>query len=252
MTNADLLREQRSRASDADSDVDRLLDFASPADRIHIGQVYDGGAMPTTVPRVYLTRPVSITSSEAEGTVIASSVDATKSVPVICLGPKVPNAGTCLIAYEIGGKWVSGTVNRAGGSTIAISGCNCAETPAVIVMTSADETCNFGILKSCVIAYGPTPAVFAPLSLGANCFLSTETFVSDYSSEEFYYLLTCNSSFYSLSRLFPVSIFGSPFREPPIYSWLIGDTGNTCTPFLMSNGFIYFGGDPACDVDLSE
>ena len=138
---------------------------------------------------------------------------------------------------------------------ISLPGCNCNPTPPTIYLDSIDPGCNAplsGIFQDATIEWSAVPASLEDLALGDYAYLSTTTFVSDYSSDAFYYLLTCGGSYFSLSRVFPTSVFGSPFREPPIYSWLIGDTGNTCDPFLMSNGFVSEGTDPDCDVDLSE
>ncbi len=57
-----------------------------------------------------------------------------------------------------------------------------------------------------------------------------------------------------ISRVFPTSVFapdGGPFLDSTVYYWPVGSPGNTCNPFLLSNGIIYAGGDPSCLVVIS-
>jgi hypothetical protein len=47
-------------------------------------------------------------------------------------------------------------------------------------------------------------------------------------------------------------VYGSPYRDTIRYRWLAGYAGNTCSPFLLSNGQIFSGGDASGVVTISE
>lgn len=83
----------------------------SPPDsaRKIVGSVYNGGAMPTTVPAWYLTHPADFGCNEAEGSPCAPTIDTANTVPVLVLGPRVPSVGDLLPARMIGGKWITGS-----------------------------------------------------------------------------------------------------------------------------------------------
>jgi hypothetical protein len=87
-------------------------------------QVYDGGAMPTEVPRVYFTHPVIATGPETEGAAATFTVDTATTVPVIVLW-HVPSVGDYLTAYAVGGRWVSEkSVSSGGGPSTTCTPCN--------------------------------------------------------------------------------------------------------------------------------
>jgi hypothetical protein len=114
---ADEFRQLRRRAEDALDALDRPGPLGNPA-RTYVGAIYDGGALPTAVPRVFLTRPVDLACNEAEGAVPAAPADPSASIPVLVLGPKVPAAGESLVARKVQGLWVSQVTGTSTG------GCN--------------------------------------------------------------------------------------------------------------------------------
>ena len=132
--------------------------------------------------------------------------------------------------------------------------CFCAEIPLSLTMVSADETCNYQMFQSCTIAYQTTPAIFAPFNLGANCYLSTQSF-PDPTAEgaTFVYYLSCLYNQFNLTRLYTYSPFGSPFRDGVLYSWLVGGQGNSCgNVFLHLNfGTSFPGSDLSCNVTIN-
>lgn len=180
-----------------------------------------------------------------------------------------PRTGT---AYEVNGKsGLGGTVQRlypdrfgkyrfqsirygttGGGGIGSLPGCICVSPPATLYMTVTGGSCNNGLLNDCTIQYGPTPSSLSGLRLGVNCYLSTTTFTDSQTGDSYYYYLGCFGAVMRISRVFPTSVFGSPFLDSVIYYWSVGLSGNTCVPFLLSNGQIYSGGDPACSVTISE
>lgn len=134
--------------------------------------------------------------------------------------------------------------------TVALPGCNCAATPVGLTMDSVVPTCDGGLFHDCTIQYGPTPSGYAALSLGSSSFLSVESFQDDF-GDTFRYYFTCNTTNFTITRVYLTSFFGSPFKDIVRYTWTLGAVGNTCVPFLLSNGFIYSGGDINCNVDIS-
>jgi hypothetical protein len=77
-----------------------LLARRDPADsaRKIVGSVYNGGAMPTTVPAWFLTHPADFGCNESEGAPCAATIDTTSTVPILVLGPHVPSVGDLLPA----------------------------------------------------------------------------------------------------------------------------------------------------------
>lgn len=77
-----------------------------------IGQVIDGGAMPTTVPRVYLVRPYRPSWPEQEGaTWDWPELSGQRGVPVLVLGPEAPEEGTGILVFgQRDGRFVGRTL----------------------------------------------------------------------------------------------------------------------------------------------
>ncbi len=143
-----------------------------------------------------------------------------------------------------------------GGGTGSLPGCICSAPPETLAMTVSNGSCNNGLLNSVGIQYGPTPPSLIPLRLGSNCYLSTDMFVDSQTGDSYYYYFGCFGAIMRISRVFPTSVFGSPFLDSVIYYWSVGLTGNRCgslgsgQSFLLSNGQIYSGGDPSCVVTI--
>jgi len=116
---------------------------------------------------------------------------------------------------------------------IGIPTCFCTNLPLSLSMTSADANCNYGMFQSCTIAYQARPSWADPLNLAANIYLSTQSFPDPICGGcQFYYYLICHSNQFSLTRLYPTSPYGSPYRDALLYLWNIGGTGvgaNTCS-----------------------
>jgi len=132
----------------------------------------------------------------------------------------------------------------------SLPGCACLTPPGAIHMSVSGGICANGLLNSCTLTYRATPSELGPLHLGAHAYISTQMFPDPQTGDLFFYYLGCFSSIVRISRVFPNSIYGSPFLDSVVYFWAVGLPGNTCNPFLMSNGQILFGSDPACHVTL--
>jgi hypothetical protein len=138
-----------------------------------------------------------------------------------------------------------------GGTTrLTILGCPCT-VPTTLTMAVANPAMNFHIFQNATIVYGPTPAGYTALQLGANSFLSTASFVDDLSSDAFQYQLFCSGGFFAVTRVFITSQFGSPFREAYRYRWLPALFGSTCTPFSFPQGQIFQGGNNGTVISLT-
>lgn len=196
--------------------------------------------------------PQILLGTEAENQTPIWTDAGSTPVPVMLLGPGVPATGDRILARSTNHRWVSKRkAVTGGGLTGTLLGCSCAHPPATLTMTVSGTVCANGLLNSCTITYRTTPTELGPLHLGTSAYLSTATFADPQTGDLFYYYLGCFSSIIRISRVFPYSIYGSPFLDSVIYFWTIGLPGNTCSPFLLSNGQIFFGGDPSCTVTIS-
>lgn len=122
-------------------------------------------------------------------------------------------------------------------------------------MVNRNTACNpaggNNYFPNCIIRYGPTPGGYASLSLGASSFLSESSF-KDQNGDVHQWYLTCSTGNYSITRVYLHSIFGSPFRDSVRYTWPLNRAGNTCSPFALTDGTIYAGGDAGCDIEIYE
>ncbi|MFO0892143.1 MAG: hypothetical protein U0790_23770 [Isosphaeraceae bacterium] len=72
-----------------------------------LGRVVSGGALPGQTDRVFLVNPARIDGVEGEGAVPSIAADASRVVPVVVIGSRVPAVGEPLIALAVGGRWVA-------------------------------------------------------------------------------------------------------------------------------------------------
>lgn len=218
-----------------------------------LGTVIDGGNIPTEPGHYCLFNPTLVGGLEAEGEPGTFEVDTTQQVAGVVLGT-APVVGDVLVFKAISGRWVAYKLARPGtdtGKIGIIPNCFCTAIPGTLTMTSADPNCNFKMFQSCTIQWGPTPDAFAPLAIGENTFLSTEGFPDPITNGAiFYYFLVCQYNQFSLTRIYPESPYGSPYRDGVLYSWLVGAYGNTCDPFHLDNGRAFPGSDPSCIVTI--
>lgn len=141
-----------------------------------------------------------------------------------------------------------------GGGTVTLPGCSCTSTPTTLYLTSSGP-CYTGDFQACTFVWGPTPTQFAGLGLGANCFLSTVDFQDPTQTPPFglfRYVLSCAANFFNLSRVYEPNIYNSAYYDAISYTWNTTVSGNTCSPFLLTVGTIYAGGNPSCIVVISQ
>lgn len=214
-------------------------------------QVYSGGAIPTTIGKFCLIHPAVVLPGATEGSSATISVDTSLSAPVDAIGPAAPSVGDYMIAWGVDYRAAGMKGSAAGGGTVAVPGCTCSSIPSTLGMMVANSALSYGILQSCTLQWGTTPAWAARLSLGASCFLSTATFADQHSPDRFYYYFACLGGYFILTRVYQTSVYGSPYRDTIRYKWLVGNPGNGCSPFTLLNGLIYPGGDPLCTASIS-
>ncbi len=100
---ARLLRHRQKAAADA---LDRISTEQAQGMARYLGRVYSGGAIPTAMPRVFLTHPLSVSVAESEGAAPTVTPDTSVSVPVVVVGPTAPVVGDDVLARLIDGVWI--------------------------------------------------------------------------------------------------------------------------------------------------
>ncbi len=215
-----------------------------------VGQVRSAAAL-IAVGRFLLVEPSYALGAEAEGGDGSLNVGTGSLVPVYLLGPSVPATGEFLICRFVDHRWVAerGRAGLAGPPPIAIPSCSC-PVPAKLKMASVPPGGNHGMFQSGTITYQDTPSWAADLGLPPKIFLSDQPFPDPLDGAAFYYYFYCRNDQFLLTRLYPVSPYGSPYRDALLYSWLLGGSGNSCDPFHLDGGKPYPGSDP-CSVQIN-
>ncbi|MFO0909972.1 MAG: hypothetical protein U0794_16755 [Isosphaeraceae bacterium] len=230
-----------------------------PGATVLVGRVVTPQAA-IAVGRYLLVNPVTVWGPEIEGATASLSVETSTTIPVYLVGPGVAKPGDMLICRFLDHRWVADRMATRVSDGIVVTGCPCSggsagTTPATLFMHVTHPELNFEYFRSCTLEYQPTPAVYAPLGIGANNHFSRETFVDSLSGESFRYLFRCELGLYVLRMVFAVSAVASPAMTAVLYQWLIGFPGNHCgfpgNPFLLSNGRIHQTGDARTVVTIN-
>ncbi len=131
------LRTERNRLkaiTDQTARIIRPRPFATPR---YLGQVYNGGAMPSSTGKWFLTHPVAIDGAETEGASGTVTADTSTSVPVLVIGSTVPSVGDVLVAHHVGGRWVAER-GTAGGTGISFFSCGTCAIPKTSLSCTFD------------------------------------------------------------------------------------------------------------------
>lgn len=200
--------------------------------------------------------PVDVSGAEVNGTAGVFTAGTTHLF-ALPIGPGAPVTGDLVIVRRVEHRWVFDKKLTGGGGGIYGNGhipnCFCDPIPGTLTMTSADPACNYQMFQSCTIQWQPTPPSFGPLNLGPNAFISNESFSDPIGGGAmFFYYLNCTFNQFSLTRIYPTSPYGSPYRDGILYTWLLGATGNTCLPFHLDNGSAFPGSDVSCSVTIDQ
>ena len=232
--------------------VDQEFDTTvSPYPKL-VGCVFGNPQVPTSTGVYFSVNPVDITGLETEGEPGIESVDTSRSLLTYVVGSKVPVAGDYLICSFTGNRWVAERMAKQP-TGVFIPGCPCVSIPQTLHMSVSKPTSNYGIFQNCSLQlFNPVPSQFTMLSLGTFAFLSTTSFTDQFSTNPFWYYFSCYQGYYALSRVYAKTNSGPAYVDSIRYRWLAGFFGNTCSPFLLSSGSIFSGGDASCVVTISE
>ena len=234
-------RERLRRAAEIDA-LAPIVGTGSPA---FVGTVVTASASPGTILKY---QPTSVLGTETEGGSFTSTTRSANRYALF-LGPGNTGAGEMLVVRFVAHRWVC----ERGGSgitTISLPRCTC-PVPTSLTMSVVYPGLNYGIFQAGTLSWQAVPAALSGLYLGPSAYLSNGTFVDPSTGDTFWYLFYCETGLWCLTRVFQFSIFGSPYREGIRYRWSPGLTGNVCSPFLLSQGTVFTGGNPGTVVTLS-
>lgn len=243
----DEARILRTRHAESLSSLDRLASPLATGTAKTLGTVVAPGSGVTLSADHYVTfNPTEIDGAEAEGGNVTLFADTASRQPGIVIGG-TPAVGDVLVFSSIGGRWIARKLGgdiHAGTGPGNIPNCFCQGIPATLAMTSSSATANGGMFQSGSISWQATPSWAASLNLGDHIFLGNSSFHDSAADADFYYYLACDLNEFSITRLYPTSPFGSPYRDGVLYAWRIDDTTNKCVPFRLDNGLPFNGSDP--------
>lgn len=240
----------RSRQDELFSFTGRDSDTSSLLNPVVVGQVFAARSIPTTTGVYYSVHPVSVVGAESEGGSGVLVVDASRSFLAYLVGSAPAVTGDYLLCRFIGNRWVAERMGHAASTKINLVGCPC-QVPSTLTMSVQNASMNANIFQNATIQWMVVPPALAALQLGTYAFLSTAQFTDNLSTDQFRYQLFCSGGFFSITRVYEQSEFGSPFREAYRYRWLPGLYGGTCTPFLFPQGQVFQGGNLGTIVTLS-
>ena len=250
--NSNELAQIRRRQDDLREQIDTTPPGTAEECPKKLVQVFKEMFVPTTTGVYFATHPVDLLGDETEGGAGTLTPDTSTTMYVYVVGSKAPEEGDNLTAHMVGQRWVAERMNK-GPEGVFIPGCPCDSVPKTLTMSVSKPTSNFGIFQPCTLQYySPVPTQFAGLALGSWAWLSTQSFTDQLSPTPFYYYFTCFQGYYALSRVYPKTSTSPAYVDSIRYRWLAGYLGNTCTPFLLSSGLIFTGGDASCKVTISE
>lgn len=153
--------------------------------------------------------------------------------------------------YDIEFSTVVNIVETYNIDRYSTAGCSCfCDPPVTLNMISANPSCNYQMFQSCTLTYGPPPPAMVEFGYTSDIFTS-ETFNDSLTNDDFFYYFWCQYNQFFLTRVFPVSPFGSPYRDGILYTWIVGGNGNNCKPFSLQSGTPFPGSDLTCSVTIT-
>ena len=216
--------------------------------------------VPRTTGAYFSVHPVAVLGVEGEGNAGVLAVD-TPAVLVYVMGGRPPVSGDDLICRFARDRWVADRLAAVVSYYYVSTGCDCPSVPAVLLMTVANPALDGGMFQNCTIRYVPVPAGYHGLNIAdaaGNAYISDQSFVDPY-GDTFQWYLYCHVHQFFLTRVFAHSIFGSPFEDSARFTYTLPTPGipsaqtdgNTCSPFRLSNGQVYAGGDPSTRITIT-
>jgi hypothetical protein len=242
---ARILRDRQAALADR---IDRALAVQGGGTDRMLVQIYNGGSMPSAVPRVYLGHPILVSGDEVEGGPVSYAIDAATKVPVVVIGHK-PSAGDLLVAYLVGGRWVAerkATPAPGGCAATLCAPCAIPKTNLWLAFSIPDKCTQVG--TGTVLETAPD----GPMAYTQCGGVDTWTYCYNWkqltcSPTVTYYVLQCSAGVVTL--YYGVTSTGSCVSCPSSLSaadWSLGDT--TCSPFSIS----YYQGPPDRTVTITS
>ena len=145
----------RQRLLDAQATLAARQRSAGAKGQFQVVQVFDGGSIPTVVPKVFYTHPCTLTYPLTENADFTVTPNGAVTLPVVVLGPKVPIAGDNLIAAGLPYRWVAEQGHAP--STESVSTACCPGNPVPKVLTgSGPEFCNGPPTSTLTFTFAPS------------------------------------------------------------------------------------------------
>jgi len=149
----DSTRELRARHESLAELVDRSRQPGAAGTARRLVQVYNGGMIPTTPDKFYLTHPVELDGTETEGNAASATADRDQTIPVVVLG-SAAMAGDQLIAHAIGGRWVA-ELRKSGTPFVVCGTCDIPQENLTMTVTGTGTFAGFGGTYPFVLGAGP-------------------------------------------------------------------------------------------------
>lgn len=226
--------------------------LAPPGTTAVVGNVRVATTLPTAGGLFYTMSPVAVLGSEVEGGAGTIAINTTTTFQAVVYGTP-PALGDNLICRFVDNRWVADRYGKQAAPVVTY-GCGlCTTIPATLTMTVTNPTLNNSIFQSCTLQYYSSipSALSAFIAPGIPVIVSTATFTDTVTPFPFYYYFFCFQGAYRLTRLYPTTVTGTPFRDGIRYSWTPGSGGNTCSPFSMTSGVIFVGGNASTTVAVT-
>lgn len=135
--------------------------------RQFVGQVEDGGNMPTEDLHYFLVKPLDLSASEQEGA--SSSVVLSSQSVAVAMIRGVPSSGDLVMCFHAGGRWVS---ELGGGPALTTCGTECQSCGGVVLdfengtVTDSNGTASFSDADK--IIPGPIPGYSGYLTFNVS------------------------------------------------------------------------------------
>jgi len=200
-----------------------------------LGQIYNGGAMPSSLPGRFATHPTILLGAETEGSTPTYSVDTTRTIFFTVVGSTVPIVGDVLMGKLIDGRWCAKRGGGSSGGPHTLPGCPCTVVPDTLFMHVATQPTNGteSVVFPCTLTFQPTPSDIPGVTPNPSWY-SDGPYTSTNGNYIVRYRFGCSLGLYFVDAWTTTSSpLGGAFS---IASWAVGFTGNQCSPFEMGAG----------------